>query len=276
MAQGKLRPNRTGDYTIGLFGERIEVDLRQGFPLLTTKRVYWNGVVRELLWFLSGSVNAKELAAKGVHIWDGNTSRAALDARGLDYPEGIAGPNYSWQWRSFGADYAYEHGYGYTVRSGVDQITQVIREIKRDPTGRRHIVTAWNPMDIDKMALPPCHVMFQFYVDDGELSCQMYQRSVDVALGLPFNIASYSLLTHMVAHVTGLRVGRLIIAMGDTHIYQNHLDGIREQIQREPRALPALRIRLETDDIDMLKEEHIELLDYNPHPPLSVPMPMAV
>lgn len=271
VLQSKIRHNRTGIDTYSKFGERLEIDLGLGFPLLTTKRVFWRGVVAELLWFLSGSTDTKILADKGVHIWDGNTTREALDKRGLHhYPVGEAGPIYSSQWRQFGST-EYDPD-----AIGVDQIAEVIKQIKEDPTSRRMIVTAWNPVDLPRMALPPCHIMYQFYVDDGELSCQMYQRSVDVGLGLPFNIASYALLTHMVAHVTGLRVGRLIMCLGDTHIYQNHLDGILEQIQRTPRVLPKLFIDRVTDNIDSITEQDIRLEGYNPHPRLTAEMPMAV
>lgn len=272
----KLRPNRTGVPTYSSFGERLDIDLRQGFPLLTTKRVFWRGVVAELLWFLSGSYDTKELAAKGVHIWDGNTTREALDKRGLQhYQEGEAGPIYGRQWRDFGGCYPPDLG-GMDDRMGIDQVTEAIRQIREDPTSRRILVSAWNPQQLRLMALPPCHIMYQFYVDDGELSCQMYQRSCDVGLGLPFNIASYALLTHMVAHVTGLRVGRLIMCLGDTHIYENHREGILEQIQREPRELPRLSFRRPTDDIDSITEEDIILGNYNPHPKLTHEMPMAV
>lgn len=271
LQYGKKRGDRTGIGTISLFGEQLDVDLRQGFPLLTTKRVFWRGVVEELLWFISGSTDAKVLSAKGVHIWDGNTSRAALDARSLtSYPEGFVGPSYAWQWRSFGADMRD------VADPGIDQLAQVIEKIKKDPTDRRLIVTAWNPTDIPKMALPPCHIMYQFYVDEGELSCQMYQRSCDVGLGLPFNIASYALLTHLVAHVCGLRVGRLIMCLGDAHIYLNHVEAINEQLQRQPRKQPELTFKRETGDIDSITAADIELTGYTPHPVLSHPMPMAV
>lgn len=272
LKEGKLRHNRTGIAAYSRFGERLDIDLKKGFPLLTTKRVFWNGVVRELLWFLSGSTDTTLLSRAGVHIWDGNTTRTALDARGLkDYQVGEAGPIYGWQWKNFGADYT-----GFSCRPGVDQITEVIKQILKDPTSRRHIVTAWNPNDLDKMALPPCHIMYQFYVDDGELSCQMYQRSVDVGLGLPFNIASYALLTHLIAHVTGLGVGRLIMCLGDTHIYTTHREGILEQMSRDPKPLPKLEIKAQITDINKIGLRDILLLSYNPHPPLTHEMPMAV
>lgn len=271
LGETRERPDRTGVGTLSRFGERLEIDLKAGFPLLTTKRVFWRGVVSELLWFLSGSTDTKILAAKGVHIWDGNTTREALDKRGLThYPEGEAGKIYGYQWRRFGGSY------GKYYREGIDQVADVIKQIKEDPTSRRLIVTAWNPIDLPVMALPPCHIMYQFYVDNGELSCQMYQRSVDVGLGLPFNIASYALLTHMVAHVTGLRVGRLIMCLGDTHIYLNHREAIHEQLEREPRNLPTLNIKRVTDNIDSITEDDIELVGYDPHPRLTHEMPMAV
>lgn len=270
LSTGRPREDRTKVGTISRFGERLDIDLRLGFPLLTTKRIFWKGVMKELLWFISGSVDAKVLSEQGVHIWDGNSSRAFLDSRGLkDYPEGILGPIYSWQWRRFGAEFPVSEG-----RGGVDQLANVIRQIKDNPTDRRLLVSAWNPVDLPKMALPPCHILYQFYVDDGELSCQMYQRSCDVGLGLPFNIASYALLTHMVAHVCGLKVGRLIMCLGDTHIYTTHVDAIRTQLSRTPRSLPQLRITKETDDIDSLGEKDIVLEGYDPLP--AIAMEMAV
>lgn len=271
FSNGKLREDRTGTGTYSVFGERLDIDLKQGFPLLTTKRLYWKAILRELLWFISGSPDSTILSAQGVRIWEGNTSREALDSRGLhDYPVGSIGPGYGWQWRRSGATFESP------VAEGVDQLQDVIKQIRQDPTSRRMIVTAWNPIDLPKMALPPCHIMYQFYVDDGELSCQMYQRSVDVGLGLPFNIASYALLTQIIAHITGLQVGRLIMCLGDTHIYTNHVEGIEEQLSRAPRPLPQLQFKREIKDIDSMTEDDIELLNYDPHPKLSAEMKMAV
>ncbi len=279
LCKGHVRTDRTGVGVSGLFGERLDIDLKLGFPLLTTKRVFWMGVVRELLWFISGSTNAKQLADKGVHIWDGNTSRTYLDSRGLkDYPVGEVGPSYGWQWRYFGSTYRCSDSSeaGGCQHLGKDQLADVISQIRTNPTDRRLIVSAWNPNDLPKMALPPCHLLYQFYVDNGELSCQVYQRSVDVGLGLPFNIASYALLTHLVAHVTGLQVGRLIMCLGDTHIYNTHRKALQDQIFREPRELPTLKLKRATEDIDSITEDDIQLVGYRPHPPLSEPLPMAV
>lgn len=276
LETGKTREDRTKIGTISRFGERLDIDLKQGFPLLTTKRVFWKGVVRELIWFISGSVNSKELSSQGVHIWNGNSSREYLDSRGLTgYPEGFLGPVYGWQWRNFGAKM---QGYCFDSdsreRGGIDQLADVIGQIRANPTDRRLIVSAWNPPDLPKMALPPCHLLYQFYVDENELSCQMYQRSCDVGLGLPFNIASYALLTHLVAHVCGLKVGRLIMCFGDTHIYSTHIEAIRTQLTRVPRDLPQLTISRPTDNIDSIVEADIVLRDYDPLP--GIMMPMAV
>lgn len=274
LTQGKIRSDRTTVGTISRFGERLDIDLKIGFPLLTTKPVFWKGVVRELLWFISGSTDSTILSKQKVHIWEGNTSREYLDSRGLtDYSVGEVGPSYGWQWRHFGATYNVD---GSCLHTGTDQLASVISQIRSNPTDRRLVVSAWNPVDLPKMALPPCHILYQFYVDDGELSCQVYQRSVDVGLGLPFNIASYALLTHMIAHVTGLKVGRLIMCLGDTHIYQNHKIAIEEQVSRDPRPLPRLQFTRLTEDIDSITEADIQLIGYTPHPQLKIPMPMAV
>lgn len=238
--------------------------------------VYEHGKRRNNYSFIEGDyawfvIYSQELMPKGRHrvynfeVSDDNTYTV----------ENLSVHNcYGFQWTSFGADF--KPGIPREARGGVDQVAEAIRQIRRDPTSRRILVSAWNPVDLPKMALPPCHVMYQFYVDNGELSCQMYQRSCDVGLGLPFNIASYALLTHMIAHVTGLRVGRLIMCLGDTHIYENHRDGILEQLQREPRELPQLSFCRAIDDINLITEEDIVLSNYNPHPTLRAAMPMAV
>lgn len=216
MAKGALRGDRTGTGTLSLFGAQMRFNLRDSFPLLTTKSVFWRGVAEELLWFVSGSTCAHQLRDRGVHIWDGNSSRAYLDSVGLvDREEGDLGPVYGWQWRHFGAEYKDRHtDYG---GQGVDQLSELIEGIRNQPNSRRHIISAWNPPDLPKMALPPCHVLMQFFVANGELSCQMYQRSADLGLGVPFNIASYALLTYLVAHVTGLRPGDFVHTIGDAH-----------------------------------------------------------
>ncbi|XP_009332467.1 PREDICTED: thymidylate synthase [Pygoscelis adeliae] len=248
----------------------VEKNLDQ-FPLLTTKRVFWKGVLEELLWFIKGSTNAKELSAKGVKIWDANGSRDFLDKQGFSTrEEGDLGPVYGFQWRHFGAEYKDMHA-DYS-NQGVDQLQKVIETIKTNPDDRRIIMCAWNPKDISLMALPPCHALCQFYVLNGELSCQLYQRSGDMGLGVPFNIASYSLLTYMIAHVTGLKPGEFIHTLGDAHIYLNHVEPLKVQLQREPRPFPKLRILRKVEDISDFKAEDFQIEDYNPHPPIKMEM----
>mmetsp|Transcript_22081 Transcript_22081/g.75871 ORF Transcript_22081/g.75871 Transcript_22081/m.75871 type:complete len:256 (+) Transcript_22081:197-964(+) len=246
------------------------------FPLLTTKRVFWRGVVEELLWFVAGKTDANALAAKDIHIWDGNGSREFLDKRGLQHrEEGDLGPVYGFQWRHFGAEYV-DMRADYAGK-GVDQLADVIKTIQEDPNSRRIILTAWNPADLDKMALPPCHMFCQFYVADGELSCQMYQRSADMGLGVPFNIASYALLTRMVARATGLTCGDFVLTIGDAHVYLNHVDALREQLKRAPRPFPTLRIRAEKAAdaaIDSYELGDFILEGYTPH--AKIAMAMAV
>ena len=269
-----FKEDRTGTGTFSLFGKIMKFSLRDNqIPLLTTKRVFWRGIVEELLWFISGSTNANKLSNKGIHIWDGNGSKEFLRSRGLGHrEEGDLGPVYGFQWRHFGAKYTDMHA-NYKGQ-GVDQLQQCIDTIRKDPNSRRIVMTAWNPSDLNEMALPPCHMFCQFYVSNGELSCLMYQRSVDVGLGLPFNIASYSLLTYMIAHVTGLKPGDFIHTMGDTHIYKNHIEPLKEQLKREPKKFPRLFIMRKTDDIDSFKFEDFELVGYDPHP--SIKMEMSV
>jgi len=271
---GKQKSDRTGVGTLSVFGRQLRFNLRDDvFPLLTTKRVFWRGVVEELLWFIRGSTNAKELSDRGVHIWDGNGSREYLDRYGFDdREEGDLGPVYGFQWRHSGADYVDMHA-DYTGQ-GVDQLQEVIEKIKSSPNDRRLVVCAWNPKDIGKMALPPCHALIQFYVSDGELSSMMYQRSADMGLGVPFNIASYALLTRMVAHVTGLQPGEFIHNLGDAHVYRNHITQLREQLTRAPRAFPALTIRRQVSSIDDFRPDDFELSGYTPHG--KIQMDMAV
>ncbi|XP_011870391.1 PREDICTED: thymidylate synthase [Vollenhovia emeryi] len=269
---GAKRGNRTGVDTYSIFGTQMRFSLRDGvFPLLTTKRVFWRAVVEELLWFIKGSTNSKELTDKGVHIWDENGSRAFLDSCGFtDREEGDLGPVYGFQWRHFGAEYK-DMRTDYTGQ-GVDQLREVIHKVKYSPEDRRIIMSAWNPIDIPKMALPPCHAFVQFYVNNGELSAQLYQRSADMGLGVPFNIASYSLLIYMIAHVTGLKPGEFVHTMGDCHVYVNHTSALEEQVKREPREFPKLRIVREVKDIDGFTAEDFELIDYKPHPKLVMKM----
>lgn len=242
-------------------------------PLFTTKRVFWKGVALELLWFIRGSTNAHELSEQGVNIWNENSSREFLDSLGLtDREEGDLGPVYGFQWRHFGAEYKNMHA-DYR-NQGIDQLQQVIHTIRTNPNDRRIIMSAWNPIDIPKMALPPCHCLAQFFVANGELSCQLYQRSADMGLGVPFNVASYALLTHMIAHVCGLKAGDFVHTMGDSHVYSNHVIPLQEQLQREPRPFPKLNIKRNVTEIDDFKFEDFEVVDYKPYP--SIKMQMAV
>jgi len=271
--EGVFRDDRTGTGTLSLFGETMRFDLRKTFPLLTTKRVFWRGVVEELLWFIGGKTNAHELRDKGVHIWDGNSSREYLDSIGLtEREEGDLGPVYGFQWRHWGAQYTDMHA-DYDGK-GIDQLKQIIQRIKERPTDRRMVMSAWNPSALPHMALPPCHMFCQFYVADGELSCAMYQRSCDVGLGVPFNIASYSLLTCIVAQVCGLKPGDFVHMMGDTHVYQNHVEPLKLQLKNSPRPFPTLSIDHSVTDIDNLKASDIQLVDYTPH--AKIVMQMAV
>ena len=242
IAQGERRPNRTGTDTLSSFGRTMRFDLRDGrFPLLTTKDVFWRGVAEELLWFLRGETSAKTLSAKKVRIWDANGSREYLDSLGLrEREEGDLGPVYGFQWRHFGAEYGTMHD-DYAGK-GVDQVRQVLRDLMFNPESRRIILSAWNPGAQRKMALPPCHILSHFYVLNGSLSCQMYQRSADMGLGVPFNIASYALLTCLLAHVSGLQPGEFIHVIGDAHVYVNHVEPLQEQLRRLPGHFPTLKI----------------------------------
>jgi dihydrofolate reductase/thymidylate synthase len=272
MEKGVQRGDRTGTGTLSKFGTQMRFSLRNNvIPLLTTKRTFWRGVAEELLWFISGNTNANVLAAKNIHIWDGNGSREFLDSRGLNHREvGDLGPVYGFQWRHFGAPYIDMHT-DYTGQ-GFDQLADCIAKIKHNPDDRRIILSAWNPCDLDVMALPPCHMFCQFYVANGELSCQMYQRSADMGLGVPFNIASYSLLTHLMAHVCGLKPGEFIHTIGDAHIYLNHVDALKAQLERNPRAFPKIKINPNKTDIDSFVYEDLELVDYFPHKPIKMDM----
>ena len=244
---GVDRKDRTGDGTRAVFGRQMRFDLSQGFPLMTTKKVYWKGVAYELFWFLKGDTNIKYLQDHNVHIWD-----QWADS------EGNLGPVYGAQWRNYGGQ--------------VDQISQVVDSIKHNPDSRRHIVCAWNPIALPQMALPPCHCLFQFFVAEGKLSCQLYQRSCDVFLGLPFNIASYSLLTHMIASVAGLEVGEFVWTGGDTHIYHNHFEQIETQLARTPRPLPQLKIKNPKESIFDYDFEDFEIVGYDPYPTIKAPI----
>lgn len=260
LDDGVERDDRTGTGTISMFGVRMEFNLRESFPLITSKKVFWKGVVEELLWMLRGETNVKSLRDAGVHIWD-----EWADA------DGNLGPVYGAQWRHWISERRHRHQFGSVIEETkfVDQISDVINQIKGNPTSRRLLVSTWNPSAIPDMALPPCHVLFQFYVThDGHLDCQLYQRSADMFLGVPFNIASYSLLTYIIAHMAGLKPGRLIHVIGDAHIYVNHLDQVREQLSRAARPLPKLHISREglVEDPAEFRFEDFTLEDYNPHP----------
>ncbi|XP_014259187.1 thymidylate synthase isoform X2 [Cimex lectularius] len=274
IEEGATKKDRTGVGVKSIFGAQMRFSLRNGvFPLLTTKKVFSRGIFLELLWFIRGSTNAKELSEQNVHIWDANSSKEFLESVGLhDREEGDLGPVYGFQWRHFGADYKDMHT-DYTGQ-GVDQLMAVINTIKTNPNDRRMIMCAWNPMHLDKMALPPCHCLVQFYVANGELSCQLYQRSADMGLGVPFNIASYALLTYMIAHVTNLKPGDFIHTLGDAHVYLNHVEALKTQLDRVPYEFPTLKFAREVTDITDFKYEDIVIENYKCHP--TIKMPMAV
>ena len=251
LEHGVEKRDRTGTGTLSVFGHQMRFDLERGFPLLTTKKVHLKSVVHELLWFLQGETNVRYLRENGVTIWDEWADE-----------EGDLGPVYGKQWRRW------------ETKDGrvVDQLAGVIDEIRRAPHSRRLVVSAWNVGELEEMALQPCHALFQFYVAGGRLSCQLYQRSADVFLGVPFNIASYSLLTMMVAQVTGLRPGEFVHTLGDAHLYLNHLDQARLQLAREPRPLPTMRLDPSVKDIDAFRYEHFTLEGYDPHPAIKAPI----
>ena len=256
---------------ISQFGEKMVFDLREGFPLLTTKRMPFKTILRELLWFIRGSTSNKELNDKNVHIWDGNASKEFMRSRGLNYEEGELGPVYGFQWRRFGAQYS-DKNKDYIREDGIDQLNEVIRLIKEDPNSRRIILSAWNPVDLDKMALPPCHVMIQFSVDKGFLDAQMYQRSGDMFLGVPFNIASYSILMHIIGSITGYTPRYFHHVLGDAHVYMNHIEAIEEQIHRIPLDFPKLIIKNKIDNIDNIDEENFILDNYNHYQTIKAEM----
>ena len=248
---GAQKGDRTGTGTLSVFGHQMRFDLAQGFPLVTTKRLHLRSIIYELLWFLKGDTNITYLKDNGVRIWDEWADE-----------NGDLGPVYGHQWRSWPTPDG-RH---------VDQIAAVVDSLKNAPNSRRHIVCAWNVADVDDMALPPCHCLFQFYVAEGRLSCQLYQRSADIFLGVPFNIASYALLTHMMAHVTGLRPGEFIHTFGDAHLYLNHLEQADEQLTREPCPLPRLVIKRDVQEIDGFRYDDFEIVGYENHPHIAAPV----
>lgn len=282
LSSGTDREDRTGVGTKSVFGETLRFDISHSFPLLTTKRVPWKHVIEELLWFLRGDTDAKILQEKGVKIWNGNSSRAFLDSRGLEYAEGICGPIYGWQWRFFGAMYSETlsdtRNLDTSNMAGVDQLEWVVNELKTNPWSRRILMSCWNPCDFDKMALLPCHYSVQFYVrQDGNaryLDCCFNMRSTDVGLGLPFNIASYAALTYILALKTDMQPGELVYCGGDVHIYNTHIDALKEQICREPRAAPILLLdpSIKTKRWNEIEVSDFDLLGYFPHPPIKMNM----
>jgi len=268
---GERRDTRNG-VTYSLFGERIEFDIsKHGFPLLTTKKMFWKGIVEELCWFLRADTNTEHLKEKGIHIWDGNTSRKVLDGLGLtDYPDGCAGPIYGFQWRNFNGEY--KPNSVVELETCRDQLYTCIQQIKNDPTSRRILFSGWNPVQQSQMCLPPCHVLYQFYVQHGKLDCQMYQRSADLFLGLPFNIASTALLTLMMAHITNYKVGKISICLGDVHLYEEHRERVVEQLTRVPFPFPKVHIREKKEKIEDIQPSDILLDDYICHGALRAPM----
>lgn len=251
LTTGTEKSDRTGTGTRSVFGHQMRFDLAEGFPLVTTKKLHTRSIIHELLWFVAGDTNIAYLNENGVSIWNEWADES-----------GELGPVYGKQWRSWQA----------ADGRVIDQLTDVVEQIKTNPNSRRLIVTAWNPADIGQMALPPCHLLFQFYVADGRLSCQLYQRSADVFLGVPFNIASYALLLMMVAQVTGLESGEFVHTLGDAHLYDNHLEQAKTQLAREPRPLPTMTLDPAVDSLFDFRYEHFKLSDYDPHPHISAPV----
>lgn len=251
LGTGTRKTDRTGTGTMSVFGHQMRFDLTDGFPMVTTKKLHLRSIIHELIWFLNGETNIAYLRRNGVSIWDEWADE-----------NGELGPVYGKQWRSWAT----------LDGSAVDQISEVIEILRRDPDSRRMVVSAWNPADIPDMALAPCHCLFQFYVADGRLSCQLYQRSADVFLGVPFNIASYALLTLMMAQVTGLKPGDFVHTLGDAHLYLNHLEQAKEQLSRKPRALPRMQLNPDVTSIFDFRYEDFELTDYDPHPHIKAPV----
>lgn len=275
LDKGECKPDRTGVGTLSVFGWQMRFDLSKGFPLLTTKFVSLRNVALELFWFLSGSTDSTLLEKQGVNIWRSNTTEEEMKRKGLEYRRGDIGPGYGFQWRHFGANYkGCDQDY---TGQGMDQVAELIRGLKTNPHSRRHILSGWNPTDLGLMVLPPCHTLMQFYVHaDGRLSCQLYQRSGDIGLGVPYNVASYSLLTYLIAHVCGLKPGHFVHTLGDAHIYLDHVAVLQQQVERTPHPSPTLDIRCEPkEDPGEYTWQDLKLKRYLHHPPLP-PMKMAV
>ena len=261
LTRGHRRADRTGTGTLSIFGHQMRFDLAEGFPLLTTKKLHLRSIIHELLWFLAGETRVEPLQAAGVRIW--NAWATAEQTARFGREAGDLGPIYGHQWRNFGASTLAD---GSFANDGIDQIQRVLDTIRDNPTSRRILVTGWNPHEADQVALPPCHTLFQLYVHDGRLSCQLYQRSGDVFLGVPFNIASYALLTMMIAQVSGLAPGDFVHTLGDAHLYLNHLDQARLQLTREPRSRPVMHLDPQVDDLFAFRFPHFRLEGYTPHP----------
>ncbi len=262
LEEGGEKTDRTGTGTLSTFGYQMRFPLAIGFPMVTTKRLPFRWIAEELLWFLSGDTDEKNLHDKGVDIWQewADEEHTAKFGR----PEGDLGPIYGYLWRSFGGDYP--------ERNGIDQVARVVDQLRSNPDSRRHIVSGWDPRAADQVELPPCHTLFQFYVCGDKLSCQLYQRSADIFLGVPFNIASYALLTHMMAHVTGLIPHEFIHTLGDAHLYSNHIEQARNQLTRDPRPLPTVELNPDVDDLFAFSYDDMKLTGYKPHPHIKAPV----
>jgi thymidylate synthase len=281
LREGIDKSDRTGTGTRSVFGHQMRFDLAEGFPMVTTKKLHLKSILHELIWFISGDTNIRYLCQNGVRIWDDwpfATYAKSADYDGMDLRAFAArvadDADFAAKWGDLGPVYGYQWRFWPGPNGPVDQLRDVLEGIRRNPDGRRHIVSAWNPGYIDQMALPPCHAFFQFYVADGKLSCQLYQRSADIFLGVPFNIASYALLIHMMAHDLGLGVGDFVHTLGDAHIYSNHLEQVQLQLGREVRPLPTLRLNPDVKSLFDFRYEDVELLGYDPHP--HIPAPVAV
>jgi thymidylate synthase len=281
LREGIDKSDRTGTGTRSVFGHQMCFDLSEGFPMVTTKKLHLKSILHELIWFISGDTNIRYLCQNGVRIWDDwpfATYAKSADYDGIDIRAFAArvadDAEFAAKWGDLGPVYGYQWRFWPGPNGPVDQLRDVLEGIRRNPDGRRHIVSAWNPGYIDQMALPPCHAFFQFYVADGKLSCQLYQRSADIFLGVPFNIASYALLIHMMAQDLGLGVGDFVHTLGDAHIYSNHFEQVKLQLSRELRPLPSLRLNPDVKSLFDFRYEDVELVDYDPHP--HIPAPVAV